>query len=80
MLLSEIGDKEIVDISKGSMHGRLWDAEILFDEKTGKIHSLMVPDFQGSKSRYRDDLQLPWDSIIIVGEDMIIFRSKSSRG
>ncbi len=38
MLLSEIGDKEIVDISKGSMHGRLWDAEILFDEKTGKIH------------------------------------------
>ena len=39
MLLSEIGDKEIVDISKGSMHGRLWDAEILFDEKTGKIHS-----------------------------------------
>ena len=37
MLLSEIGDKEIVDISKGSMHGRLWDAEILFDEKTGKI-------------------------------------------
>ena len=32
MLLSEIGDKEIIDISKGSMHGRLWDAEMLFDE------------------------------------------------
>ena len=37
MLLSEIGDKEIVDISKGSMHGRLWDAEILFDEKQEKF-------------------------------------------
>ena len=39
MLLSEIGDKEIIDISKGSMHGRLWDAEMLFDETTGVIHS-----------------------------------------
>ena len=44
MLLSEIGDKEIIDISKGSMHGRLWDAEMLFDEATGVIHSLSVPE------------------------------------
>ena len=75
MLLSDIADKEIVDISKGSMHGRLWDAEILFDEKTGKIHSLSVPDFQSSHARFKEDLQLPWSSIIIVGEDMIIFKS-----
>ena len=76
MLWSEIGDKEIIDISKGSMHGRLWDAEMLFDETTGVIHSLSVPDFQGSKSRYKEDLQLPWSSIIIVGEDTIIFKSR----
>ena len=44
MLLSEIGDKEIVDIVNGSMHGKLWDAEMLFDEKTGAIKSLIVPD------------------------------------
>ena len=41
MLLSEIGDKEIVDIVKGSMHGKLWDAEMLFDEKTGVIKSAL---------------------------------------
>ena len=76
MLLSEIGDKEIIDISKGSMHGRLWDAEMLFDEATGVIHSLSVPDFQGFKGHYKEDLQLPWSSIIIVGEDTIIFKSK----
>ena len=79
MLLSEIGDKEIIDISKGSMHGRLWDAEMLFDQTTGVIHSLSVPDFQGSKSRYKEDLQLPWSSIIIVGEDTIIFKSRQVR-
>ena len=76
MLLSEIGDKEIVDISKGSMHGRLWDAEMIFDENTGLISSLLVPDFQGGKNRFKEDLQLPWSSIIIIGEDIIIFKSR----
>lgn len=75
MLLSEIGDKEIVDMVRGTMHGRLWDAEMLFDEKTGEIRSLLVPDFSGSNSRFKDELQLPWSSVIVVGEDMIIFRS-----
>ena len=76
MLLSEIGDKEIVDIVKGSMHGKLWDAEMLFDEKTGVIKSLLVPDLTGGvSSRFKVDIQLPWSSIIVIGEDMIIFRS-----
>lgn len=76
MLLSEIGDKEIVDITSGSMHGKLWDAEMLFDEATGAIKSLIVPDFHGMNSgRFRSDLQLPWSSILVIGEDMIIFKS-----
>ena len=41
MLLSEIGDKEVVDIVSGTMHGKLWDAEMLFDEKDGTIKSLI---------------------------------------
>ena len=32
MLLSEIGDKEIIDLTKGSRHGALGDAEILFND------------------------------------------------
>lgn len=77
MLLSEIGDKEIVDITSGSMHGRLWDAEMVFDEKTGAIRSLTVPDFRSiGGSRFKGDLELPWNSILIIGKDMIIFRSE----
>ena len=75
MRLTEIGDNEIVDLANGSMHGKLWDAEILFDESTGMIHALLVPDFEGRRSYLKEDLQLPWKSIIIVGEDTIIFRS-----
>ncbi|MGN0659297.1 MAG: YlmC/YmxH family sporulation protein [Emergencia sp.] len=77
MLLSEIGDKEIIDLTKGSRHGAFWDAEMLFDEHTGKIRALLVPDFQ-SKSRLASlhgGLQLPWESIVKIGEDIIIFRS-----
>ena len=75
MRLTEIGDKEIVDLANGSMHGKLWDAEILFDESTGMIHALLVPAFEGRRSYLKEDLQLPWKSIIIVGEDTIIFQS-----
>ena len=35
MLLSEVGNKEIVDMSTGTNHGQLWDAEMVFDRKTG---------------------------------------------
>ena len=75
MRLSEIGDKEVADLSKGSLHGKMWDAEILFDERTGAIQTLVVPDFQSADRRIRGDLQLPWSSIVIIGDDMVLFRS-----
>ncbi len=77
MLLSEIGDKEIIDLTKGSRHGSFWEAEMLFDENSGKIKSLLVPNFQG-RSRFSQNhelMQLPWESIVKIGEDIIIFRS-----
>ncbi len=75
MLLSEIGDKEIVDLVHGTMHGKLWDAEMLFDEKTGIIKSLIIPQLGGISNKFKDNIQLPWNSIVVIGEDMIIFRS-----
>ena len=61
MLLSEIGDKEVIDLTKGSRHGSFWDAEMLFNESDGKIKALLVPNLQG-KSRFssaHDTMQLP---------------------
>ena len=75
MRLSEIGDKEIVDITKGSLHGKLWDAEMIFDERSGVISSLLVEGFQSTDRRIRGDLQLPWNSIVTIGDDLIIFKS-----
>ncbi|MDO4545478.1 MAG: YlmC/YmxH family sporulation protein [Bacillota bacterium] len=80
MRLSEIGNKEIVDLSTGSSHGQLWDAEMVFDKKSGKIKSVLVPSFQSTgllKKSFNDLYELPWSSIVIIGEDMIIFQSSN---
>ena len=77
MLLSEISDKEIIDLTKGSRHGALGDAEMLFDPQTGLIKALVVPNFM-EKSRFgsfHENLQLPWEAIEKIGMDLIIFRS-----
>ena len=83
MRLSEIGNKEIVDLSTGSSHGQLWDAEMVFDRKSGKIKAVLAPSPQGAgllKKGYGDMYELPWSSIVIVGEDLIIFKSSPDIG
>lgn len=78
MRLSEIGNKEIVDLSTGASHGQLWDAEMNFDRKSGKIKSVLIPSLQNTgffKKGLGDMYELPWSSIVIIGEDMIIFQS-----
>lgn len=77
MLLSEIGDKEIIDLSKGTRHGKFWDAEMIFEEADGTIKSLLVPRYQikGKRSHYQDDITLPWSSIVKIGDDIIIIKT-----
>lgn len=81
MRLSEIGNKEIVDLSTGSNHGQLWDADMLFDKKSGKIKAVLVPSLQSTglfKKNFNNMCELPWGNIVIIGEDMIIFQSQPS--
>ena len=78
MRLSEIGNKEIVDLSTGNSHGQLWDAEMAFEGKNGKIKAVLVPSIRNTgflRKGFNDMYELPWDSIVIIGDDMIIFRS-----
>lgn len=81
MRLSEIGYKEIVDMSTGINHGRLSDAEMSFDRKTGKIKAVLAPSIQSTglfRKGFDDMYELPWESILIIGEDLIIFQSRPS--
>ncbi|MBR0596360.1 YlmC/YmxH family sporulation protein [Sinanaerobacter chloroacetimidivorans] len=75
MRLSDLGDKEIVNLSNGSRHGQLANAELLFEERNGKIKAILVPDYHGKMSFLggKDFIQLPWSAIRKIGEDIIIF-------
>ncbi|WP_130863824.1 YlmC/YmxH family sporulation protein [Bacilliculturomica massiliensis] len=73
MRLSDLGYKEIVNLSNGCRYGQLADSELLFDPRQGKIKALLVPEFTG---RFHfggsEFLQLPWNCIKKIGEDIII--------
>jgi YlmC/YmxH family sporulation protein len=77
MRLSDLGDKEIVNLANGSRHGQLSNAELLFDEHQGIIKAILVPDTHGKMSFFggKDYLQLPWNAIRKIGEDIIIFEA-----
>lgn len=74
MRLNELGGKEIVNLNDGGRLGIIADSDIVFDESTGKIISLLIPDrriqfkFFGEK----EEIDIPWECIRKIGNDMII--------
>lgn len=74
MRLSDLGEKEIINIADGSRYGDLYNAELMFDERTGRIRVIMAPENTGriSFSSVRDYMHIPWDCIKKIGEDIII--------
>lgn len=75
MRLSELGDKEIVNLNNGARLGLLNDADIIFDADTGRIISLIAPERKlsfkllGLESH---GMEIPWSAIRKIGHDMII--------
>ena len=77
MRLSNLGEKEIVNLSDGGRFGLLADSDLLVDEKFGKIKAVLLPDYRYQKSFFsgKNYLQIPWTSIKKIGTDIIIFES-----
>lgn len=75
MRLSELGNKEIVNLNNGGRLGLLQDSDIIFEEETGKIVSLLSSEKKFSFKLFgieSDGMVIPWDSIRKIGYDMII--------
>lgn len=74
MLLNKLGGKEIVNLNDGGRLGIIADSDIVIDEKTGKIISLLIPDkrMQFKFFGEREEIEIPWSSIRKIGNDMII--------
>lgn len=82
MLLSELAEKELIEMANGVRYGFLAETECIFDARTGKISGFEMPaqmvkmPFQKKKAgmvKY-----IPWSEIILVGEDRILFQKTTS--
>lgn len=74
MRLSKLYGKEIVTLPDCKRLGYLGDCDMLVDNETGKIISLIIPE---NKSLFsflieKKYLEIPWERIKKIGNDMII--------
>lgn len=75
MRLMELGNKEIVNLNNGGRLGLVADSDLIIDEETGEIISLLVPDRKISMrilGMESQGIEIPWSAIRKVGYDMII--------
>ncbi|QEK12222.1 YlmC/YmxH family sporulation protein [Crassaminicella thermophila] len=81
MKLSKLGGKEIVNLSDGGRLGVLAESDLLVDEKNGKIRAMLVPDLKNQFSIFHDKnfIEIPWDCVRKIGNDMIIIELEEER-
>lgn len=72
MRLSEISKLEVIDRKRGEKLGVPGDVDVIFDEKTGKITSLVFPQSPRFLRKKRKEWMIPWKHINRIGDDCII--------
>lgn len=82
MLLSELAQKELIQVDEGIRYGLLADTDLIFNGKTGDIIGLEVKKRNGRfsfKGRQDDSEEfIPWEEIVLIGEHRILFRKTGS--
>lgn len=77
MNLSDLQEKEVIDISTGKRIGSIIDIII---SMTGTISKLVLEDKRNSRklfSNNKEDIYLDWKQIIKIGDDIILVDSKN---
>lgn len=74
MLLSDISNKEIINLHNGQRLGVLGDCDLVIEPASGRIVNLIVPERSGWLGVNLSGRQtvVPWSSVRKVGEDMIL--------
>jgi YlmC/YmxH family sporulation protein len=78
MRLSELSRKELVDLQGGQFWGPAGKADLLIDESTGQIKSLVLAGkcgFLGFGAS--EEVLIPWSDVVKVGSDAIIITIKA---
>ena len=80
MLLSELAEKELVEISKGARYGFLANTECVLDGKTGKIIRFELQPNRFKLKQHSDSvMNIYWEQIEVIGVDRVLFKQLSKR-
>ena len=77
MNLSDLQEKEVIDISTGKRIGSIIDITV---SMTGNISKLILEDKNASRrlfSKIQEDIYLDWKQIIKIGDDIILVDSQN---
>jgi YlmC/YmxH family sporulation protein len=75
--LSELAKKELVDLDEGNFWGPAGKADLLIEDGSGAIKSLVLAGQSGFLGiGYSDEVIIPWSNVVRVGSDAIIIRIK----
>ena len=69
MHLSELQKKEIVNIASGKRMGIIIDVIV---DTNGKIKSLVLEERKSKKFSSREEIQINWEHIVKIGDDIIL--------
>ncbi len=70
MRLSELQNKDIINVGDGKKIGNIIDIVI---DPSGKMQSMIVEQTKGFFSNH-DDLEIKWQQIEKIGEDVILVK------
>ena len=73
MLLSDLQDKDVIDINTGLKIGNIIDIKVSED---GKIDSLLLEKRKYNKVMFSsDNFEVKWNKIEKIGEDVILIKT-----
>ncbi len=73
MRISEIARKEIIDMNEGIFWGPVGKADLLIDQNTGEINSLLLMGNKGFLGwGQSEEVAIPWSNVLKIGKDAII--------
>lgn len=72
MRISEIRNKQVINVFDGSRLGHFGDMDITFNPKSGKIIAFELNRSLGFGIKDTESIIIPWTSIAKFGKDMIL--------
>ncbi len=74
MRLNELVGKEMINIFDGMRMGTVGESDMLIDDETGKIISIILPN-KGNALNFwadRQKLVIPWEAVKKIGREVIV--------